>query len=78
MTAGLNAGGYVFVAALGLLGVCVVRKQGPLVVTLRLVVLARAAGMLAREMAAGAWERRGRWEDCKYWAARLPGRRASR
>ena len=71
MTAGLNAGGYVFVAALGLLGVCVVRKQGPLVVTLRLVVLARAAGMLAREMAAGAWERRGRWEDCKWHASRL-------
>ncbi len=71
MTAGLTLPGYLALGAMGLLGVCVARKEGPLLLALRLVVLARAAGMLAREMAAGAWERRGRWEDCKWHASRL-------
>ena len=78
MTAGLTLPGYLALGAMGLLGVCVARKEGPLLLALRLLVQVRAAGMLAREMASGAWARRGRWEDCKYWAARLPGRRASR
>ena len=73
MTAGLNAGGYVLLGILALLGVSLARKEGPLLLALRLLVLVRAAGMLAREMAAGAWARRDRWEDCKYWAPRLPG-----
>jgi hypothetical protein len=77
-TAGMNAGGYVLLGVLALAGVSLARKEDPLLLALRLLVLARAAGLLAREMAAGAWARRGRWEDCKYWAARLPGHRASR
>ena len=71
MTAGLNASGYALLCVLGLLGVSAARREGPLLLALRLVVWLRAAGMLAAEMARGAWARRDRWEDCKYWAAKL-------
>ena len=71
MVAGIGLPGYLALGAVALLPVSLVRKEGPLVITLRLVVLARAAGMLGREMAAGAWERRGRWQDCKHWAGRI-------
>ena len=71
MTAGLTLPGYLALGAMGLLGVCVARKEGPLLLALRLLVQVRAAGMLAREMASGAWARRGRWEDCKWHASRL-------
>jgi hypothetical protein len=71
MIAGVGLSGYLALGAVALLPVSLVRREGPLIITLRLVMLARAAGMLAREMAAGAWERRGRWESCKYWAGRI-------
>ena len=72
-TAGMDLTGWAALVSMGVLGVSAARKEGPLLIALRLLVLVRAAGMLAREMAAGAWERRQRWEDCKYWAARAPG-----
>ena len=71
LTAGLNASGYALLCVLGLLGVSAARREGPLLLALRLVVLLRAAGMLAAEMARGAWSRRDRWDSCKYWAARV-------
>ena len=69
----MTASGYALLCVLGLLGVSAARREGPLL-ALRLVVWLRAAGMLAAEMARGAWSLRDRWEDCKYWAARPPER----
>jgi len=44
---------------------CLFVRKSPNALLLHSTLLARASWLLAREMAEGAWARRGRWEECK-------------
>lgn len=43
---------------------CFCARRSPVSITLHASVLARASWLLACTMADGAWERRGRWNEC--------------
>ncbi len=49
---------------------CLFAKRTPVSLVQRGCIYARAVWLLACTMAEGAWERRSRWEECKFEAWR--------
>ncbi len=49
---------------------CLFAKRTPVSLVQRGCIYARALWLLAATMAEGAWERRSRWEECKFEAWR--------
>lgn len=60
----------IIVAGMAVAFGCLFARRSPASLALQASILARASWLLCREMAAGAWERRIRWQECKERAWR--------